>query len=168
MSATDKKLLPLAGSRGPCLHVCSQACFPEDSKWGINAIVSSINLHERWIEMTRNPLIPVRNGKKNAPMQNRVPAYQSLRPFLAERWWLVCPEAKSTSPSASPVKEVTSRNGPEPFNVCDRKFSKNVGRQHNYPFFKRNPEQKLNMKSNPTLKRTRARRRRLVFDGLSC
>lgn len=41
--------------------------------------------------------------RKETLVKNHVSAHQRLNPFQAERWWLVCTEAKSTSLSALPV-----------------------------------------------------------------
>lgn len=47
------------------------------------------------------------------------------------------------------IYEVTIKNQPKTFNVFDRKFSDNVGRQHSYPFGEE-LLQKLNVESDPT------------------
>lgn len=70
-----------------------------------------------------------------------VSAHHSLNPVLAKWRWLVCTKAKFASLSAMPlialvrnIKEFTIKNQPKTFNVWDRKFSNDVGKQRNYPF----------------------------------
>lgn len=86
-------------------------------------------------------LTRMKEWKRKHTLWIHVSAHQSLDPILAKWRWLVCTEAKSARLSAVPlialvgnIKEFTINNQPQTFNVWDRKFSNNVGKQHNYPF----------------------------------